>query len=78
MKLNETVTSRQELLSYRFPDFIVFMKRFLTRIEKTLWRLAASHAVPAGSRKVTVAFYFFSEGTVASGSGLKVTSQEHN
>jgi hypothetical protein len=35
-------------------DFIVSMERYLTRIVKTLQRLAASHAVPAGSRKVTI------------------------
>jgi hypothetical protein len=46
--------SRQELLENR--DFITFMERYLTRMRKTLSRLAVSHAIPAGSREVTVAF----------------------
>jgi hypothetical protein len=42
------------------------MERYLTRIRKSLQRLAVSHAVPAGSREVTAAFNFISESTVYS------------
>jgi hypothetical protein len=66
MRLNATVIS--QLLAgtagTRKVDFIVFMEWYLTRIGKTLKHLAVSHAVPAGSRKVTVAFNFISERTV--------------
>jgi hypothetical protein len=44
--------------------FIVFMERYLTVIGKSLYRLAVSHAVPAGNREVIVAFNFISERTV--------------
>jgi hypothetical protein len=40
------------------------MELYLTRIGKSL--VAVSHAVPVGSRKVTVAFQFVSERTVYS------------
>jgi hypothetical protein len=55
----------QHLLSHREVSF-VFMERYLNRIGNILWRLAVSHAVPAGSREVTVAFTFISERTVFS------------
>jgi hypothetical protein len=42
------------------------MQRYLTRIGKTSSRLVVSHAVPAGSREVTVAFNFISERAVYS------------
>jgi hypothetical protein len=41
------------------------MQQYLARIRKALWRLAVSHAVPAGNRKETVAFNYTSERTVA-------------
>jgi hypothetical protein len=37
---------------------------YLTRTEKSLQRLAVSHAIPAGSREVTAAVNFISERTV--------------
>jgi hypothetical protein len=40
------------------------MEQYLTRIGKTLKSLVASHAIPARSREVTIAFNFISERTV--------------
>jgi hypothetical protein len=39
------------------------MKQYFTRIRKSLQRLAVSHVVPAGSRKVTVALKIISKGS---------------
>jgi hypothetical protein len=40
------------------------MERYLTPVGRTLKRLTVSHAVPAGSRQVTVELNFISERTV--------------
>jgi hypothetical protein len=48
------------------------MARYFTPIGRTLWRLAMSYAVPAGSRKLTVTLNFVSESGVYSGGGSNV------
>jgi hypothetical protein len=42
------------------------MERYLSRMEKTFWRLAVSHAVSPGNREASVALNFISERTVQS------------
>jgi hypothetical protein len=47
----------------------------LIRVGKTFWRrLALSHAVPAGSYEVTVAFHFISERIVYGVKQLRILS----
>jgi hypothetical protein len=55
------------------------MERHFIRMGKNLQRLAVSHAVPAGNRKVTVVLNFRSEHTVKSANKNKVALMfKHN
>jgi hypothetical protein len=58
-------------------NYFFFMERHLTRIGKILKRLAVCHAVPVGSREVTVALKFISGHTVLSRHLPEGTDENH-